>query len=72
MKITDTVFFTDNKVVRLEVGESRYYLTDEGKIYNMHPINVMADELTGSLLKEVKSKIKAGGYPNDKQVINWL
>lgn len=72
MKIKDSVFYTDNKVVRLETDKDRYYLTDEGKIYNMHPVNVMADEITGSLLKEVKAKIKDGGYPNDRQVIEWL
>lgn len=72
MKINDSVFFTDNKVVRLEVGEARYYLTDEGKVYDMHPVNVMAKEITGILLKEIKSSIKIGGYPNDKQVVKWI
>lgn len=72
MKITDAVFFTDNKVVRLEVGEKKYYLTDEKKVYNMHPINIMADEIKGSELKEVKAAAKKGGYKNDTEVKKWL
>lgn len=72
MKIDDAVFFTDNKVVRLEVGEKRYYLTDAGKIYNMHPVNVMAEEIKGEDAKEVKAAAKKGGYKNDKEVKEWL
>lgn len=72
MKITDAVFFTDNKVVRLEVGDKRYYLTDEGKVYNMHPSNVMAEEFKGDELKQVKDAAKKGGYKNDKEVKEWL
>lgn len=72
MKITDAVFFTDNKVVRLEVGEARYYLTDEGKVYDMHPVNVMAKEITGDQLKKLKVSAKEGGYKNDTEVKKWL
>lgn len=72
MKITDAVFFTDNKVVRLEVGEKRYYLTDDSKVYNMHPVNVMAEEIKGDDLKNIKAAAKAGGYKNDVDVKKWL
>lgn len=72
MKITDAVFFTDNKVVRLEAGEARYYLTDEGKVYDMHPINVMAKEITGNDLKNIKAAAKVGGYKNYVDVKKWL
>lgn len=72
MKITDAVFFTDNKVVRLESGDDRFYLTDEGKIYNMHPVNVMAEEIKGDKLKQIKTAAKAGGYKNDLDVKKWL
>ena len=72
MRITDAVFFTDNKVVRLEVGEQRYYLTDEGKVYDMHPSNVMAKEYKGDELKQVKDAAKKGGYKNDIEVKKWL
>jgi hypothetical protein len=72
MKITDAVFFTDNKVVRLEAGEKKYYLTDNGKIYDMHPVNVMAEEIKGDELKKVKELAKRGGYNNDTEVKKWL
>jgi len=72
MKITDAVFFTDNKVVRLEVGEKKYYLTDAGKVYDMHPSNVMAEEYKGDELKKIKAAAKVGGYKNDKEVKEWL
>jgi hypothetical protein len=72
MKINDAVFYTDNTTVRLEVGDKRYYLTNDKKVYNMHPINVMADEIKGDELKEIKSAAKAGGYKNDEEVKKWL
>ena len=43
MKINDAIFFTDNKTVRLECIDKNYYLTDDNKIYDMHPINIMAE-----------------------------
>lgn len=51
MKITDAVFYTDNTTVRLEVGDERYYLTNDKKFYDMHPINIMAEEIKGEKLK---------------------
>lgn len=72
MKITDAVFFTDNKVVRLEAGDERYYLTDTGKIYNMHPVNVMAKEIDKAVAKQVKDAAKSGKYKNHEEVKKWL
>jgi hypothetical protein len=72
MKIDDAVFFTDNKVVRLESGENRYYLTDSGKIYNMHPVNVMAEEIDKAVAKQVKDAAKSGKYKNSAEVKKWL
>jgi hypothetical protein len=72
MKIKDAVFFTDNKTVRLECGDKSYYLTEDKKIYNMHPINIMAGEIKGDELKEIKAAAKKGGYNNDKEVKKWL
>ena len=72
MKINDAVFFTDNKTVRLECIDKNYYLTDDNKIYDMHPINIMAEEIKGAKLKEIKSAAKAGGYKNDIEVKKWL
>jgi len=57
MKITDAVLFTDNKTIRLEVGDQRYYLTEDKKIYTMHPINVMAEEIKGDELKKIKKVV---------------
>ena len=72
MKIKDAVFFTDNKTVRLECGDKNYYLTEDKKIYNMHPISGLADEITGDELKKIKAAAKQGGYNNDKEVKKWL
>lgn len=72
MKINDAVFFTDNKTVRLECIDKNYYLTDDNKIYDMHPINVMAEEIKGAKLKEIKAAANAGGYKNDTEVKKWL
>ena len=72
MKILDAVFFTDNKTVRLECGKKNYYLTDDKKVYNMHPINVMAEEIKGDELKEIKKLAKESKYNNDKEVKKWL
>jgi hypothetical protein len=72
MKITDAVLFTDNTTIRIEVGDKRYYLTEKSKIYNMHPINVMAEEIKGDELKQVKDAAKKGGYKNDIEVKKWL
>lgn len=72
MKINDAVFFTDNTTVRLETDKGNFYLTDKGKFYNMHPINVMADEIKVAELKEIKAAAKKGGYKNDTEVKKWL
>jgi hypothetical protein len=72
MKIDDAVFFTDNKVVRLESGENRYYLTDGGKLYDMHPVNIMAKELDKAVAKQVKDAAKTGKYKNSDDVKKWL
>lgn len=72
MKITDAVFFTDNTTVRLEVGDKRYYLTNDKKVYTMHPVNIMAEEIKGDELKKIKAAAKEGGYKNDKEVKKWL
>jgi hypothetical protein len=72
MKINDAVFFTDNTTVRLETDKGNYYLDNKGKLYDMHPINIMANELSGSLLTEVKKIAKAGKYKNDTEVKKWL
>ncbi len=72
MKITDAVFFTDNKVIRLEAGENRYYLEEGGKLYDMHPVNVMAKEIEKNLAKQVKEAAKTGTYKNSSEVKKWL
>ena len=72
MKINDAVFYTDNTTVRLEVGDERYYLTNDKKFYDMHPINIMAEEIKGEKLKEIKAAAKSGGYKNDIEVKKWL
>jgi len=72
MKITDAVLFTDNKTIRLEVGDQRYYLTEDKKIYTMHPINVMAEEIKGDELKKIKDAARKGGYKNEVDVKKWL
>ena len=38
----------------------------------MHPINIMAEEIKGAELKEIKAAAKAGGYKNDIEVKKWL
>lgn len=72
MKINDAVFFTDNTTVRLETDKGNFYLTDKGKVYDMHPINVMANEISGSSLTEVKRAAKDEKYKNQKEVKAWL
>lgn len=72
MKINDAVFFTDNTTVRLETDKGNFYLTDKRKVYDMHPCNVMANEISSSLLAEVKKVAKAGKYKNDTEVKKWL
>ena len=72
MKINDAVFFTDNKTVRLECIDKNYYLTDDNKIYDMHPINVMAKEIEKNLAKQVKDAAKSGKYKNSTEVKKWL
>ena len=69
MKIIEAVFYTDNKTVRLETDDGRFYLTDDKKLYDMHPINVMAKEIKGAKLKEVKDAAK---YKDDVEVRKWL
>jgi hypothetical protein len=72
MKILDAVFFTDNKTVRLETADGNFYLTDEKKVYDMHPVNIMANEISGSLLKEVKAAAKKDKFKNDTEVRKWI
>ena len=72
MKINDAVFFTDNTTVRLETDKGNFYLTDKGKVYDMHPINIMANEVSSSLLTEIKKTAKAGKYKNDIDVKKWM
>jgi hypothetical protein len=72
MKIHEAVFFTDNTTVRLESDEGPFYLTDEKKVYDMHPINVMAKEIKGAKLKEVKAAAKKDKYKDDVNVRKWL
>lgn len=72
MKIKDAVMFTDNKTIRLECGDKNYYITEDKKIYTMHPINVMAEEVKGGELKEIKDVAKKGGFKLDKEVKKWL
>jgi hypothetical protein len=38
----------------------------------MHPINIMAEEIKGEKLKEIKAAAKSGGYKNDTEVKKWL
>ena len=72
MKVTDAIFYTDNKTVRLETNDGKFYLDADKKFYDMHPINIMAEEIKGTKLKEIKSAAKAGGYKNDTEVKKWL
>lgn len=72
MKVTDAIFYTDNKTVRLETGDGKFYLDSDKKFYDMHPINVMAEEIKGAKLKEIKAAAKVGGYKNDEEVKKWL
>jgi hypothetical protein len=43
MKVTDAIFFIDNKTVRLETDDGKFYLDSDKKFYDMHPINIMAE-----------------------------
>ncbi len=72
MIVTDAVFFTDNTTVRLETADGNFYLTNDKKVYDMHPINVMAKEIKGAKLKEVKDAAKKDKYKNDVEVRKWL
>jgi hypothetical protein len=72
VKIHEAVFFTDNTTVRLESDEGSFYLTDKKKVYDMHPINVMAKEIKGAKLKEVKDAAKKDKYKDDVNVRKWL
>lgn len=72
MKITEAVFFTDNKVVRLETDAGNFYLTDEAEVYDMHPVNVMANKIEGSKAKELKEAIKRDKFKGNNEVKKWL
>jgi hypothetical protein len=72
MKVTDAIFFIDNKTVRLETDDGKFYLGSDKKFYDMHPINIMAEEIKGAKLKEIKAAAKAGGYKNSDEVKKWL
>ena len=73
MKITDAIFYTDNSTVRLEFDTGdKFYLTEKGKVYSMHPINYMAEEVKPVKMKEVKLAAKVGKYKNDMEVRKWL
>jgi hypothetical protein len=72
MKITDAVFFTDNKTVRIETDVGNFYLTDDGKVYDMHPINVMANEMPADKLKKFKADVKKAKFHNDEETKKWL
>lgn len=72
MKINDAVFFTDNITVRLETDKGNFYLTDKGKLFDMHPCNIMANEVSASVVTEVKKAAKDGKYKNQKEVKAWL
>ena len=72
MKITDAVFFTDNEVVRIETTNGNFYLTNKNKIYNMHPINVMAEEVSKDSATQVRKLVKEGKYKNADDVKKWV
>lgn len=72
MKIIDSVFYTDNTTVRLETDNGNFYLDNKGKLYDMHPINVMANEISGSVSVGIKKAAKDGKYKNQKEVKEWL
>lgn len=72
MKITEAVFYTDNKTVRLETDGGRFYLADDKKVYDMHPVNVMANEIVGTKAKEVKDAAKKDKYKDNTEVRKWL
>lgn len=72
MKIHEAVFFTDNDVVRLETSDGKFYLTKGKKVYDMHPINIMAEEITGAKVKELKDAIKKDKFKDDVEVRKWL
>lgn len=72
MKITEAVFFTDNTTVRLETADGNFYLTKDKKLYDMHPINIMAEEIKGAKAKEIKDAAKKDKYKNNEEVREWL
>jgi hypothetical protein len=72
MKVQEAVFFTDNSVVRIETDEGKFYLTEKKKLYDMHPINVMAKEITGAKAKEVKECIKKDKFKDNDAVRKWV
>lgn len=72
MKIHEAVFFTDNDVVRLETSDGKFYLTKGKKVYDMHPVNVMAEEIKGAKAKEIKDAAKKDKYKNNEEVREWL
>lgn len=72
MKITDAIFYTDNTTVRLETEKGNFYLTNKSKLYDMHPINVMANEISGSLCSTLKLAVKNGKFKNQKEVKEWI
>jgi len=72
MKIQEVVFFTDGDVARIITDEGKYYLGRDKKFYDMHPINVMAKEITGAKAKAVKECLKKSKFKNDEEVRKWL
>ena len=72
MKIEEAVFFTDNETVRLVTDCGPFYLTNKKKLYDMHPINVMAKELDAKFTETIKKAAKADKYKNDEEVKKWL
>ena len=72
MKVTDAVFFTDNKCVRLETSEGKFYLTEELEVYDMHPSNHMAKKIEPAKVKELFVAIKKDKFTDNKEVRKWL
>ena len=72
MKISEAVFYTDNETVRLETDSGVFYLTNKKKVYDMHPINIMAEEVKKDTSEKVKKAVKDGKYKNKEEVIKWI
>lgn len=72
MKIHEAVFFTDNTVVRLETDEGKFYLTNEGDVYDMHPSNVMAEKKKAVETKKLKEAIKKCKFKDTAAVRKWI